>query len=67
MKFARVLSVAVLLFTGTLMVWAFEWVTSIDANQLGMHHAGVIAAVFAPVAGIFKFTFDFASDGKIDT
>ncbi|MFC4699375.1 hypothetical protein ACFO4O_04280 [Glaciecola siphonariae] len=66
LSFPRTLSIAVMIFTGSLMVWAFNWTTSLPSESLGMHHAGIIAAVFAPVAGIFKFAFDFAGDGKID-
>ena len=63
----RVLSISVMGFCGYLMLHSFHWVTAIPHEQIGVHHAALIAAVYAPVTGIFKFAFDFALDGKIDS
>jgi hypothetical protein len=60
----RWLAVLVMIWAGYIMHWSFDWVTSIPHDQVGMHHAGLIAAVYAPVAAIFKFAFDFALDGE---
>ena len=62
----RILSITVLVWAGWLMYIAFDWVTTIPHELLGIHHAGLIGAIFAPVAAIFKFSLDFALDGKID-
>lgn len=60
----RWLAVVVMIWSGYIMHWSFNWVTSIPHESIGMHHAGLIAAVYAPIAAIFKFAFDFALDGK---
>jgi hypothetical protein len=60
----RWLAVGVMLWSGYVMNEFAVWVMAIEPDKLGMHHAGVIAAVFAPIAAIFKFAFDFALDGK---
>lgn len=61
----RWLAVAVMIWSGYVMHWFAGWVMDIPHDQIGMHHAGLIAAVYAPVAAIFKFAFDFALDGKV--
>lgn len=55
-----------MIWSAYIMHWSFEWVTSIPHDQIGMHHAGLIAAVYGPVAAIFKFAFDYALDGKAE-
>jgi hypothetical protein len=60
----RWLAVVVMLWSGYVMNEFATWVMAIAPESLGMHHAGVIAAVFAPIAAIFKFAFDFALDGR---
>ena len=62
----RWLAVAVMLWSGYVMQQFATWVMAIPHDQLGMHHAGVIAAVYAPIAAVFKFAFDYALDGKAE-
>lgn len=62
----RVLAKLVMIFTGWLMVESMQWAFSIPHEILGLHHAGIIAAINTPAAGMFKFAFDFALDGKIN-
>lgn len=60
----RWLAVAVMIWSGYIMQHFASWLMAIPAESLGMHHAGVIGAVYAPIAAIFKFAFDFALDGS---
>lgn len=62
----RWLAVIVMFWSAYIMHWSFAWVTSIPHELIGMNHAGLIAAVYAPIAAIFKFAFDYALDGKLD-
>lgn len=61
----RVLSIIVMAWSGYVMQKTFDWMAAIPHDQIGMHHAGLVAAIYAPIAAIFKFAFDFALDGKI--
>lgn len=61
----RAACATVMTFMGALMVWAFNWVTSIPTEQIQTAHSVLIGCVFTPVAGIFKFAFD-VFDGKVD-
>ena len=63
----RALSIMVMFWSGYIMNQAFEWMIAIKPEEMTMYHAAIIAAVYAPIAGIFKFAFDYALDGNIDT
>jgi hypothetical protein len=56
-----------MLFTAYLMLVAFNWVTDIPFKEITMAHSALIAAVYAPTVALFRFVFDFAGDGKIDS
>ena len=65
--FPRVISCLVMLFTAYLMLIAFNWVTDIPYKDITMPHSALVAAVYAPTVALFRFAFDFAGDGKIDS
>lgn len=63
----RVLSICVMVWSGWIMTKAFNWMIQLQAEEITMQHAAIIGAVYAPIAVVFKFAFDFALDGKIDS
>ncbi|MGJ8680502.1 hypothetical protein [Paraglaciecola sp.] len=65
--FPRVISCLVMLFTGYLISITVLWALGTNIEDVTAAQAGVIAAILTPIAAIFKFSFDFAGDGKIDS
>lgn len=60
----RYLPISVMVFCGYLMYSTLKWGMQSGMEPIGL--AAVIAAVYTPIAAIFKFALDFALDGKID-
>ncbi len=54
-----------LMLSSVFMGITIDWVTGIPPEVTSNAHSLLVAAVFAPVAAIFKFALD-AIDGKID-
>lgn len=59
----RYLPIGVMIFCGYLMYITLKWGFESNIDPVGF--SAIIAAVFTPIAAIFKFALDFALDGKI--
>ena len=63
--FPRVISCLTMLFAGVIVVVFFNWL--FDQPEITMPISTLAGTVLVPIVGLYKFAFDFAGDGKIDS